>query len=91
MAVQTKADAVAYLSRLTNYALVLDGVIEKMKYDRDLGVVPPDFSIDRAIANLTPGLADPAANSTLVSSFSQKLADAGIERADEFEIGRAHV
>ena len=84
MAVQTKADAVAYLSRLTNYALVLDGVIEKMKYDRDLGVVPPDFSIDRAIANLTPGLADPAANSTLVSSFSQKLADAGIERADEF-------
>ncbi len=84
MAVQTKADAVAYLSRLNNYALVLDGVIEKMEYDRDLGVVPPDFSIDRAIANLTLGLENPAAESTLVSTFSQKLAAAGIERADKF-------
>ena len=84
MAVQTKADAAAYLNRLSLYALVLDGVIEKMVYDRDLGVVPPDFSIDRAIANLTPGLAVPASESTLVTTFAQKLADAGIERADEF-------
>ena len=84
MAVQDEADAEAYLSRLSNYAVVLDGVIEKMKYDRDLGVVPPDFSIDRAISNIELGLADPAAENNLVVSFSQKLSEAGVERAGEF-------
>jgi uncharacterized protein (DUF885 family) len=84
MAVQTQADAAAYIQRLNHYARVLDEVIEKMAFDRALGVVPPDFSIDRAISNLAPGLAVPAAESTLVTTFGQKLADAGIEEADEY-------
>lgn len=88
MAVKTEADAVAYLNRLEDYARVLDEVIEKMEYDRDLGVVPPDFSITRAINNISLGLADPATESTLVTTFSQKLADAGIEQANEF-VGQA--
>jgi uncharacterized protein (DUF885 family) len=84
MAVRTKADAVAYLSRLNSYALVLDDAIEKMKHDRELGVIPPDFSLDRAIANLTATFAGPAVENSLVTSFSAKLADAGIEGASDF-------
>ena len=90
MAVRNRVDAEAYLSRLIDYARVLDEVIEKMEFDRDLGVVPPDFSIDRAIVNITLGLANPATESTLVSTFSQKLTDAGIEQADEY-VARAIV
>jgi uncharacterized protein (DUF885 family) len=83
MAVTSETDAKAYLNRLNLYAVVLDGVIEKMAFDRELGVVPPDFSIERAITNLSLGLAAPASESSLVTTFSQKLADADIKNADE--------
>ena len=84
MAVRTKADAVAYLSRLNSYAAVLDDVIEKMQHDQGLGVMPPDFSIDQAITYLLETVAAPAVENTLVTSFSGKLADAGIEGASDF-------
>ena len=84
MAVRTRVDAMAYLTRLNTYAAVLDGAIEKMMFDSELGVVPPDFSIDRAIENLAAGIGVPAAENSLITRFSEKLADAGIERADEF-------
>jgi uncharacterized protein (DUF885 family) len=84
MAVREKADAVAYLSRLNNYALVLDDIRAKVVYDRELGVMPPDFSIDGAIENLTASVNTPAAENKLVTSFSEKLAEAGIERAEGF-------
>ena len=83
MAVRTKQDAVAYISRLKRYASVLDEVIEKMHYDRELGVVPPDFSIDKAIANLSVSIDMAAAENSLVTGFIQKLTDADIERSDE--------
>jgi uncharacterized protein (DUF885 family) len=84
MAIGTRADAVAYLSRLNRYAGVLDEVIEKMHHDRDLGVVPPDFSIDKAIANLAVNVDMPAAENSLVVRFGEKLTDSGIADADEF-------
>jgi uncharacterized protein (DUF885 family) len=84
MAVRTRVDAMAYLTRLNNYALVLDDAIRKMEFDNESGVLPPDFSIDRTIENLTGSISVPAAENPLVTSFSQKLAEAGLERADEF-------
>ncbi len=84
MAVRTRVDAMAYLTRLNNYALVLDDAVRKMEFDNELGVLPPDFSIDRTIENLTESIRVPAAENSLVTSFSQKLNDAGLERADEF-------
>jgi uncharacterized protein (DUF885 family) len=47
-------------------------------------VIPPDFSIDQAITNLLETVAAPAAENSLVTSFSRKLADAGIEGASDF-------
>jgi uncharacterized protein (DUF885 family) len=84
MAVRNRVDAMAYLTRLNNYALVLDDAIRKMEFDNESGVLPPDFSIDRTIANLTNSISAPAAENSLVTSFGQKLNDAGVERADEF-------
>ena len=84
MAVRTRVDAMAYLSRLNNYAMVLDDAIRKMEFDNESGVLPPDFSIDRTIENLNVSISVPAAENSLVTSFVLKLNDAGIERADEF-------
>lgn len=84
MAVQTRVDAMAYLSRLNSYAGALDEANGKMEYDRTLGVVPPDFVIDRTMANLTASVAVPAAANTLVTRLRQKLDEAAIERAAEY-------
>jgi uncharacterized protein (DUF885 family) len=84
MAIRSRWDAMAYVSRLNNYAGVLDEVIAKMQADRELGVVPPDFSIQRTIDNLAQSIGMPAAENSLVTSFNQKLSAAGLEYADDF-------
>jgi uncharacterized protein (DUF885 family) len=84
MAVNDTADAETYLSRLELYPGVLDDAIARLASDRELGVVPPDFSIDRAISNLTSNIEVPASEHPLVTTFVQKLNAAGIEPG-EFE------
>ncbi|MBT8047384.1 MAG: DUF885 domain-containing protein [Gammaproteobacteria bacterium] len=84
MAVRTRLDAMAYLTRLNNYAGVLNDVIAKMESDRELGVMPPDFSIRRTIENLAGNIAAPAAENSLVTTFNRKLNEAGLERTNEF-------
>lgn len=84
MAVRNPTEAEAYLARLDGYAAVLDDVIEKIAHDRELGAVPPDFVIDRVIANLGQAVEKPAAESTLVTSFTQKLAQAEVDGVEEY-------
>jgi len=85
MSVRSRQDAMAYLTRLNSYAAALDDAVRKMQFDAESGVVPPDFSIDRTIANLETWQNVPAAENSLVTSLRQKLDDAGVDRADEFE------
>lgn len=84
MAVRNPAEADAYLSRLEAYAAVLEDVTEKVGYDQALGVIPPDFSLERTISNLQETISGPAASSILVSSLSKKLAGSQVEGAAEY-------
>lgn len=81
---QTAAQAEDFLARLGSYAFVIDGVVEKIKHDQDLGVIPPDFVLNNTINNLKAQLESSAENSTLVTSFYQKLVDNNVAGADEF-------
>lgn len=51
--VDNSADAEAYLARLQAYAHQLDGERERMQAARAVGLVPPAFLIDKAIAQMT--------------------------------------
>jgi uncharacterized protein (DUF885 family) len=51
--IETSADCDAYLSRLEAFAGQLDGDTERMKHDAALGVVPPDFILDRALEQMS--------------------------------------
>jgi uncharacterized protein (DUF885 family) len=51
--IENAADADAYLSRLEAYAAQIAGDAERMKHDAGLGVIPPDFLLDTAIAQMT--------------------------------------
>ncbi|MDR3507641.1 MAG: DUF885 family protein [Caulobacteraceae bacterium] len=76
--IETKADAEAYLSRLEAFATALDQEIEQTRHDVALGVIPPDFIIDKALGQMT-GLRDtPAAKASLVQSVARRAAEKNI-------------
>ncbi|WP_395394617.1 DUF885 domain-containing protein [Novosphingobium sp. BL-8A] len=68
--VKNAADAEAYVSRLSQFDTQLDGELERMRAATDKGLVPPDFLLDRAIAQMESTIAEARNNGGgLVSSL----------------------
>ncbi len=63
----TPADHEAWLARLAALATAIDGDSERLAADAAIGVVPPDFVIDRTIAQLTTLKDTPALASPLIA------------------------
>ncbi|HVZ30705.1 MAG TPA: DUF885 family protein [Asticcacaulis sp.] len=73
-----QSDAEAYLARLEAFPRMLDQENERIKLDAARGVVPPDFILKGAIAQLTALRdVDPTA-STLINSLDTRCTAAGI-------------
>ncbi len=70
--IETKEDADAYLSRLAMFATVLDQEIECAKHDAGLGVIPPDFLIDKALLQMGNFRKPEPAQSTMVASIDRR-------------------
>ncbi len=70
--IETAADAEAYLSRLSAFAKVLDGEVEIARHDVGIGVIPPDFAIDRALTTMRNIHGEPASKSSLVQSVVRR-------------------
>ncbi|WP_442867776.1 DUF885 domain-containing protein [Caulobacter sp. NIBR2454] len=70
--IETADDAEAYLSRLSAFAKVLDGEVEIARHDAGVGVIPPDFAIDRALTTLGNIHGEPSSKSTLVQSVVRR-------------------
>jgi uncharacterized protein (DUF885 family) len=75
--IETKADCDAYLARLDAFARVMDQECECVRHDVALGVIPPDFAISGAIAQMKV-LRAPADQSSLVTSLVSRAAAKGI-------------
>jgi uncharacterized protein (DUF885 family) len=75
--IENAADADAYLARLEAFAVQLDDNTDRMKHDAASGVVPPDFLLDTALAQLgaTRTTAD---KSLLVASITRRAKDKGL-------------
>ncbi|GGC14917.1 hypothetical protein GCM10011494_37150 [Novosphingobium endophyticum] len=56
--IRTREDADAYLSRLGQMDDQLDGELERMRSAAAMGLIPPDFLLDRAITQMTGTIAD---------------------------------
>ena len=76
--IETKADAEAYLDRLADFATVMDQETERSRRDAGLGVIPPDFVLERALTQMAGLKGDPAA-SPLVTSLAERATAKGIE------------
>ncbi len=60
--VKTAEDAEAYVSRLSQFDRQLDGELERIRKATDQGLVPPDFLLDRAIAQMSSTIEDACSN-----------------------------
>ena len=71
-------DAEAFADRVDAYARALDGETERLAHDRRIGVVAPDFLIDKTLKMLSGGAAVKAADHGLVTSIAKSAATAGL-------------
>ncbi|MEQ1931893.1 MAG: DUF885 domain-containing protein [Parvularculaceae bacterium] len=81
-AVKSASEADAYLARLAAFGPMIDGVVEKVKADASLGVVPPDFILAKTRNVIENFTRVPAAENVLVASFAKKLKEANVPGAD---------
>ena len=75
--IETKDDADAYLSRLADFATVMDQETERARRDIAAGVIPPDFVIERALGQMA-GLRSAPNASPLVKSVTRRAKEKGI-------------
>ncbi|EQB15407.1 DUF885 domain-containing protein [Novosphingobium lindaniclasticum] len=76
--IKTAADAEAYVSRINDFAGVLDAETDRMREDFGLGVIPPDFILQKTIGLQAGMLATPAGESTLVRSIARRTGEKAI-------------
>jgi len=76
--VATVADAAAYVEKLASFAPAFAGVVETMRADAALGVVPPAILMAKAAAGIDAFLAPAPAANPLVATFARRMADAGL-------------
>jgi uncharacterized protein (DUF885 family) len=70
--IATMADANGYLARLEAYGAALDGETERLRHDSSLGVVAPDFLLDRTIAQMKAARAQPVEQWGIVTSIARR-------------------
>jgi uncharacterized protein (DUF885 family) len=66
-------DVHAYLSRLSAMPGALDGETGRIRSAREMGLVPPDFLLDTAIAQMEKSIADARAGGVLVGSLTRRM------------------
>lgn len=76
--IKTAADAEAYVSRVSDFADVLTAETDRMREEFALGVVPPDFILEKTIGLQQGMLGTAAAESTLVSSIVRRTREQSI-------------
>ena len=73
--VRDAADAEAYLARLVSIPAQLDGELARIREARAMGVVPPGFLLDKAIAAMESTIADARDGGSLVEGLVGRTGD----------------
>lgn len=76
--IETKDDADSYLARLKAFAMALDQETEVIRHDAGLGVVPPDFVLDKAAGNIEILRNTAPDKSAIVRNLVKKAKDKGL-------------
>ncbi|MEP1423089.1 MAG: DUF885 domain-containing protein [Erythrobacter sp.] len=74
-------DAEFFLERMKQMPAVFDGELDRMKAASDIGVIPPGFLIDKAIAQMESTIATAQRAELFTTSLSERSAEAGLENS----------
>jgi uncharacterized protein (DUF885 family) len=72
--IENAADAEAYLTRMEAYAGALDGETERLRHDAGIGVIAPDFLLDKTLRQMKGARAQPIPEWGLVGSIARRTA-----------------
>lgn len=75
---KNERDAEAYISRLEQIPAYLNGELEQISSARDMGVVPPDFLLDKAIGQMEASITDAASGGSYVESIVRRTGEQAI-------------
>ena len=78
-AIESRVDADAYLARMEAFGRQMDQEVEVCRHDADLGVVPPDFIIDKALIQMKSFRDEPTEKTTLVASLVRRTREKGLD------------
>ena len=70
--------ALAFADRVDAYARNVNGETERLAHDRGIGVVAPDFNLDKTIAIIGGGAAEKPDQSSVLATFKKKMGEAGL-------------
>ncbi|HEY8616863.1 DUF885 domain-containing protein [Phenylobacterium sp.] len=87
--VETREDAEAYVARMEAFARVLNQEVERVRHDAGLGVIPPDYAIKGAIAQMKV-LRAPADKAALIRNLTDRTTAKGIPGDWRGEAGRVY-
>jgi len=76
--IENKADADAYLSRLEQFALRMDEEAEVVRHDVALGVVPPDFALEKTLVQMNALRSQPADSAPMTLSVARRAKEKNI-------------
>ena len=74
-AIIDRRSADRYLSRLTEFGRVLREVKDRVIDDRDHGVIPPDFVIEKSLTGMRRFISEGASQNVLVTDFASRLSE----------------
>ena len=83
--VKTAEDADAYIERLQQAPATYDGELTRIQTARSMGVVPPDFLLDKTIRQMEQTIESAGKGELFAADLRAKLAEAGLPetRADQ--------
>jgi len=73
--IETKDDADAYLARLELFGTRLDEEADVVRHDVALGVIPPDFALEKAIAQIKLLRSQPADSASMTMSLVRRTGE----------------
>jgi uncharacterized protein (DUF885 family) len=82
-------DAEDYVTRLSKVGVKFDQVLEGLHHREDLGILPPQFVIDKVLAEMTAFVDTPAEEGILYTGLVRKMEEAGFDEDDRLKLAAA--
>jgi len=80
-------DAEHYVARLSKVGIKFDQVLDGLHHREEVGVVPPQFVIDRVLEEMRNFVATPAEENILFTALETKMDEAGLAATHQERIG----